>query len=86
MHALAYFQKAKCLLARANKAEPSTARFESRFYILECVKEHLEQALEGSCCLVRHWIHYFSSADRFDLSSRFQAGRVAKGSDPGSVL
>ncbi|KAF9958661.1 anaphase promoting complex subunit 5 [Modicella reniformis] len=47
VQALAYFQRAKCLLARANRTEPSTAPLESRQDQLERVKDHLEKALEG---------------------------------------
>ncbi|KAF9403737.1 Anaphase-promoting complex subunit 5 [Mortierella sp. AD011] len=47
VQSLAYFQRAKCLLARVDKAEPLQAADDTRRNQLKHVIEHLERALEG---------------------------------------
>ncbi|KAG0006323.1 hypothetical protein BGZ79_003788 [Entomortierella chlamydospora] len=47
VQSLAYFQRAKCLLARVDKAEPLQTADDTRRNQLKYVIEHLERALEG---------------------------------------
>ncbi|KAF9360066.1 Anaphase-promoting complex subunit 5 [Mortierella sp. AD094] len=47
VQSLAYFQRAKCLLARVDKAEPLQATDDTRQSQLKHVIENLERALEG---------------------------------------